>query len=135
MGSRSRDFEAKNNEGQSALHYAVTEYQIPMIEFLLQKGAKSEEKDISGYNSMHFAVLRIHKAIVEILIKHGTDLEAKYGSLSFTPLHITTLSGHAEIAQLLITNGARIDAKDSYGQRPLHWATLGVESKTLKVLL
>ena len=42
------NMEAKNYKGQSALHYAVTEYQIPIIEFLPQKGAKIEEKDIRG---------------------------------------------------------------------------------------
>ena len=73
------NIEAKNSDGQTALHYAVSKNKLPIVEFLLEKGAKIEQKDKNGYTSLFIAVSKGYKPIVEILIKHDADLMAKYG--------------------------------------------------------
>ena len=41
------DIDAKNSDGQTALHYAVSVNSFPIVEFLLQMGTKIDEKDKS----------------------------------------------------------------------------------------
>ena len=90
---KGESIEAKNADGQTAVHYAVSLNRLPIVEFLLEKGAKIEQKDKNGYTSLFIAVSKGYKPIVEILIKHGANLEAKYGAAQLTPLHIATEIG------------------------------------------
>ena len=75
------NIEAKNSDGQTALHYAVSINQSNIVEFLLQKRAKIDKKDKVGNAPIHTAVSRKYNRIVEILIKHNADLEAENGWL------------------------------------------------------
>ena len=38
------NIEAINSDDQTALHYAVSKNKLPIVEFLLEKGAKIEQK-------------------------------------------------------------------------------------------
>ena len=42
---KGENIEGKNSDGQTALHYAASVNRLPIVEFLLEKGAKIEEKD------------------------------------------------------------------------------------------
>jgi len=94
------DVNAKDEEGFTPLHYAMT------------VGRSILHRDMQG---------TVLKEIAEQLIANGADVNAK-DDRGRTPLHWAAYDGRNEIAELLITAGADVNAKDGGGDTPLDWA-------------
>ena len=52
---KGENIETKNSDGQTALQYAVSLNRLPIVELLLENGAKIEETDRKGYASLFIA--------------------------------------------------------------------------------
>ena len=83
------DVNAKDEEGFTPLHYAMT------------VGRSILHRDMQG---------TVLKEIAEQLIANGADVNAK-DDRGRTPLHWAAYDGRNEIAELLITAGADVNAK------------------------
>ena len=64
----------QDNNGQTALHIAVTKNQAIVISRLINKGADINITDSSGYKPIHNALLNRYKPVVKLLEEEGADI-------------------------------------------------------------
>jgi ankyrin repeat protein len=129
--SNGADVNAKNSEGSTPLHYAVTiaclrKRGTGMVELLLAKGADVNTKDNEGKTPLHWVsgYVNVSDDLVELLIANGADVNAKDND-GKTPMHwIIARYGSENMLEVLITNGADVNAKDNDGKTPLYYWTL-----------
>jgi hypothetical protein len=131
---------------------AADENNLPQVSRLLSGGADANATNNLGYTPLIVASLRGNVQIFKELVKHGADIEAK-DVLGCTPLHGACCKGHLAIVNELLSpndsNGATttilgkrksrgradIEAKDSFGNTPLHKASLSNHLPVVKALL
>ncbi len=151
---KAEDINAQNNDdGITALHWAVASHQINVTRMLLACGAnvdlvvKNEKshRESNGFAALHIAVFSNFEDIVSILLLAGANANAtiynpNYEFNGYTPLHIATEKGYHAIICDLVNAGANINAritrsKKIKGQTPLHIAALKNDLKTVQLLL
>jgi F-type H+/Na+-transporting ATPase subunit beta len=109
--------------GVTALHWAATTGDEPLLTFLLSRGADKNVKDLWGMTPLHHAVLMRQPAMVRLLLAHGADINAE-DTTGFTPLHHAVLRNSLEVAKLLLVKGANVQAADKRQRTPADWAML-----------
>jgi len=147
------DNRAKGSSRSPALHLAIKYGHGEIVELLLSKGAKPNERDINGQRSLHVVAENGRANMVKLLVQYGAGINDKnefrlpplcYASNAqvaealiangadvnwpderrATPLHSIARSGITEVAQVLLAHGADINAKDNSGWTPLHSAAI-----------
>uniref|UniRef100_A0A8B9N7N8 Ankyrin repeat protein n=1 Tax=Accipiter nisus TaxID=211598 RepID=A0A8B9N7N8_9AVES len=109
--------DGKDERGQTALSYAVSQGSENTAKVLLEAGA-TVQKNLHG--------------IVAALIDRGTDINA-YNEMQYTPLLLACETSKAESAEVLIEKGADFSIKTPASDTALHLAVqAGAASITLK---
>jgi ankyrin repeat protein len=145
------DNRGKGSSRLPALHVAIKYGHADIVELLLSKGAKPNERNIYGQGSLHVAAENGRANMVKLLVQYGAGINDKdefrlpplcYASNAqvaealiangadvnwpdkrhATFLHSIARSGITEVAQVLLAHGADINAKDNSGWTPLHSA-------------
>ena len=134
------NLDAKNNDGDTALHFAALYGYAETVKALIAAKANLEAKDNNDWTALHFAAYfgrtETVKILAQALIEVGAKLEAKDNSYGWTALHIAATKGHSEIVKTLIDLGANLEAKDnSYGWTALHFAAQNGHTETVKALI
>jgi hypothetical protein len=72
---RSVDISARGRFGETPLHVAVGDFRqnIPVVDFLLEKGAEKDARDRDGNTPLHIAVLTHNTAALSSLLAVGAD--------------------------------------------------------------
>jgi len=109
---------AKDETGDTPLHYAAQQKQPEMVLYLLGKGADVNAKDVNLRTPLHSSTIAGSKECTAILIERGADTKAA-DFREQMPLHYASQNGQKEIAEILIRAGSPLDAKNSYGRTPL----------------
>eukprot|EP00048_Salpingoeca_helianthica_P018946 m.243660 g.243660 ORF g.243660 m.243660 type:complete len:254 (-) comp28196_c0_seq1:154-915(-) len=149
---------AQNEDGLTALHFAVMCRQLAACTLLLQSGADPNLSSTRGLSSVHFAVAGARYellesarapvqteaphdcaqddneavALVELLLRHGGD-PTRLSGRGVSPLHMAARACPA-ICACLMTRGARVQpARD--GRTALHEACAFGNEATALVLL
>ena len=115
------DLNAKDWEGQSALHAAAEAGNYRVVELLVNSGANINVRDVFNKTPLHVAVSRDRGKTVEMLISLGADLEAVDKNQE-TPLYEAAYSRSFESAKILIEAGANVDHKNKDGVTPIYSA-------------
>jgi len=140
------DVNAKDEKGNTPLHYAVNASKVDVVQLLVEAGADVNARGNSNRLPLYMAVEEDNIAIAEYLIAHGADVNADrpledapyYSSIEmvqlliangadinagpWTALHSAVDKGWMELVELLIRNGAEVNAKDKRGNTPLHYS-------------
>jgi ankyrin repeat protein/L-ascorbate metabolism protein UlaG (beta-lactamase superfamily) len=120
--------EAKNDEGDTALHQAAgcrrgEEAALPLVRLLLEAGAAVEARNTSGQTPLLYASYAGFRRVVELLVAKGAVV--KYQDTNGrSPLHYAAREGHPAVVELLLKNGADPAAKDGQNRTPLDYAVL-----------
>ena len=120
--------EAKNDEGDTALHQAAgcrrgEEAALSLVRLLLEAGAAVEARNASGQTPLLYASYAGFGRVVELLVAKGAV--AKYQDANGrSPLHYAAREGHPAVVELLLKNGADPAAKDGQNRTPLDYAVL-----------
>src|SRR3990167_10232754 len=128
---------AKYGNGNTALHVAVEEGNMPLVEYLVTTGADLEAKNKDGDTALTLASYEGHESIVKFLIEKKANLEAK-GKNGNTPLSLSSLKGHESIVKFLIENNANLEAKaggEGKGRTPLARASFYGFESIVKLLI
>ena len=102
----------------SPLWWAIEYKRQPVVQLLLDHGAKPNEADSNGDTPLVKATKQEQTEMIGSLIEHGADVNAADNSGS-TPLHWAVQAKSLADAEMLIKNKAQIDAKTSDGFTPL----------------
>ncbi|XP_075688194.1 CARD- and ANK-domain containing inflammasome adapter protein-like [Rhinoderma darwinii] len=158
------DVNALNSSGETLLHVAASNGQVPVITFLLSKGAKVDAKDEKRRTALHRAAENGHTEAARVLLQAGANMYVLDND-SQSPLHLAAENNHhhvvklflqeegkryknrsnflhleaskdnSRLVEILVKNGANVDSTDEKQQTALYHAVSGGHEATVKVLL
>ena len=100
--------------GWRCLHSASYIGYLPIVQYLIEKGANIEAKDENQWTPLHIACFKGFLPIVQYLIEKGANIEAKDRDQN-TPLHIASSYGKTDVVKYLVSKGANKKAKNKDG--------------------
>ncbi|MEL7532818.1 MAG: ankyrin repeat domain-containing protein [Bacteroidota bacterium] len=115
------DLAQTNANGYSALHLAVDQRNLELVEALAQGGHPLEAMDPRGNTPLHRALEAGQKEIAEYL----SSLDYQYTELNRRgqhPIHQAIREGQNEVVENLIDNGTDLNILGESGMTPLHYA-------------
>lgn len=93
------------NDG-AALHCAAWKDHLPVVGFLILKGANVNAKFSNDYTPLIMAIIGGDKDVVAFLIEKGADVGVKDKQYNLTPLHLAASKGNLQVVQILLDKGA-----------------------------
>ena len=125
----------KTNEGFTALHYAVNNGNLLIVQLLKQYGAKFEAVTNLGKNAVHIAAEANQVTMLMYLIlNEALDIFCLDENGS-TPLHWACYSGAFEAVDYLLSLKADINAQDKERITPLFLAVDNNRENIVRILL
>jgi ankyrin repeat protein len=122
-------------DGTTALHYAVRNDDLTLVDRLLRAGANVKAANRYGVTPMALACENGSAPVVERLIKAGSPVNVS-GPLGETPLHLCARTGRPEAVKVLLANGATVDTIENWrGQTPLMWAAAEGHADAMRLLI
>jgi ankyrin repeat protein len=113
----------KNKQGMTPLHIAALKGNLPVVKFLLQKGALVDCKDNDWLTPLHRAACRGHLPVVAFLIENKALVNCQNKD-GFTPLHLACGQCHTDVVKYLIECGADSNMRDNTGFVPFFYANI-----------
>ncbi|PWW72552.1 ankyrin [Tuber magnatum] len=105
------DLDSKNEDGQTALHWAVIASDMKSaLQTLNAPGTRKRPKN-----------RKVNVGTIKLLIDRGAKVNERNG-VEQTPLHWAVVRGDLEAIELLLENGADLKAKDDEGADVIEWA-------------
>lgn len=115
------EMNAQDNEGKTAVHYAVQNQDLASIAYLAERGADLNIKDNQGQQPLIYSIIRGHLPLTQCLVEHGADVNIK-DNQGKRPLDYSVIQGHLPLTQCLVGHGADVNIKNDQGDTPLHVA-------------
>jgi len=119
--SRGANVNEKNNNNQTALHFASSKATLPTITLLLAHKASPRIRDTRHQLPIHRAAAVGSVPVIKRLLKAGSPLDHADVD-GCTPLHHAIAEGHGDAALFLILEGADSAKKDGEGRFALDTA-------------
>ena len=130
---------SRDEDGLTALHWAVSCNNLELVELLLSKGAQPGLTDSLGQTGLHRAVRTHNRELAALLLQNGGRpqpglINQKCGA-GRTPLHLAVRDNQPEMVSLLLEEGADVSLTDRQGWSCLHLAVIRGHSDCLVALL
>ena len=133
------DIHARDEYGETPLHYAAKYGTAGMVNVLLNAGADADidARDKFGETPLHYAASDGTAEMVNVLLNAGADADIDARDENGeTPLHFAASDGTAEMVNVLLNAGANIEAReDKFGETPLHYAASDGTAEMVNVIL
>ncbi len=130
------DVNAPQNDGTTALLWAVRYDDLETADALIRAGAKVSARNRDGATPLQLAALNGSAAMLEKLIKAGADPNAPVAATGDTALMMAARTGKTGALNVLIESGADVNAKESWGgTTALMWAVSERHPDAVKVLI
>ena len=115
------DVNAAQDDGATALHWAVYRDNVEVVDMLLRAGAKSAPNR-EGMTPLAMAALYGNAQIVDRLLKSGGDAKA-VGPNGESMVMFAARNGNPDVIRLLVEAGANVNAREPLrGTTALMWA-------------
>lgn len=127
--------EARDDQGQTLLHYAASGRDPDLVGFLVDKGAKVDLAGAQTKTPLHLAAINDRREIAAVLLKRGASLEIRddYGRTAL--VLCARERGQVATARVLIDAGADINAIDKFGSSALELAAWRGKGELVDLLL
>jgi ankyrin repeat protein len=126
--------ESGPNRGMTSLYFAAQSGCLPMVEALIEAGARTKIRTWNGMTAMHAAAEGGNAEVIRRLRNRRVDPNtlSKYGP---RPIHVAARAGYKDAVAALIDMGVPVDAKDKDGATPLAIAAVHNEMRVARFLL
>ena len=129
------DVNAREGDGATALHWAVSADDLELVSLLLGAGARADIANDLGVTPLHLAAANASAAIATQLIEAGAPVDAATPS-GVTPLMEAVRAGEASIVRALLAKGASANARETERQQTaLMWAAARRQPAIVRALL
>ncbi len=132
--NKGADLSIADENGFTALHWAVMQGHKSMTQLLLDRGADVSVADAKGQTALHMAVLHDNENAVRLLLDRGADLSVA-DAKGQTALHMTAFHDNENAVRLLLDRGADLSVTDENGNTALHWAAFRGNEILIRLLL
>jgi len=124
--------DARNRDGDTALHIAVRLNQRESGEYLLSRNASIFSLNAAGESPLYLALGGING--IRDWMVNSTTIQAKDG-LGNTMLHYAAEWGFNNAVSLIIRSGIPVDTPNATGQTPLFYAVKSDSPSTIRVFI
>lgn len=129
------DVNGKAPDGTTALHWAVYNGNVALVERLIQAGADVRAANEFGSTPLAEAATVGNTAIIEALLEAGAEVDAP-GADGQTALMVVARTGNTAAAEVLLKRGANVNAREAWrGQTALMWAAAQNQPAMVKLLI
>ncbi|MDR2214043.1 MAG: ankyrin repeat domain-containing protein [Pseudomonadales bacterium] len=129
------DVNERSVDGTSALHWAVYQGDLALVNLLIEHGADVNARNDYGATPLSTAAVNANAGIIQALLTAGADANARNAD-NETALMVVARAGGVEAARLLLTHGAEVNAAENLaGQTALMWAAAHRHPDMLRLLL
>ena len=128
---RGMDINTVDRSGDTLLLQAVRLDMPELIEYLIQRRARLNNRNRNGETALSIAAFSGKMPYVQRLVEAGAEVNF-YG---WPPLAYAAFNGHRDIVEYLLKRGAEIDAKTANGSTALFWAARNGHTEVVKLLL
>jgi ankyrin repeat protein len=123
------------SDGTTALHWAVHNGDVDLVDRLLRAGADAKAKNQFGATPMSEAAFLGNVAIIEKLLKAGADPDSPSAD-GQTAMMLIARTENVAAAKLLLEHGAHVDAKENQKeQTALMWASAESQPAMVRELI
>ena len=129
------DVNAPQNDGATALHWAVYRGDRDLVVTLVRAGANVKAANRDGVTPLWLASINGDASILASLIEGGADANEKL-PFGRTPLMVASRTGNVDAMKVLLDHGADPNAKETLrGTTPLMWAADEGHAAAVKLLI
>ncbi|KAJ5318616.1 hypothetical protein N7476_005036 [Penicillium atrosanguineum] len=132
----------KDDQGRTALWYAIDNCEERLIQQLLKKGSSIGEPDYTGFSPLSVAIDQGNLDSVNMLLssmaqfgQRGRCFPTADADEMEPPLCLAVRKRQAKIACLLLSHGDQVNSRDLYQRSPLHIAVENGDVKNTAMLL
>lgn len=131
--------EAKNPEGETALHQAAgcrrgEPAALPIVHLLLDSGAVVDARNTGGQTPLLYASYAGFARVAELLVSRGAAVQYQDAN-GRSPVHYAAREGNPAVVEFLIKNGANLSLRDNQNRTPLDYAVLRDKQAVVETLL
>ena len=119
--AKGADIEARDRDGDTALHMAAIQAGPAVIAALIAGGADPNARSTEGQTPLFHAAEHGNLQAVKALLAAGADVNARNKD-SHTPLFYAIDQGHRPVVEALLAIGADLSVRDKDGDTPLDLA-------------
>jgi ankyrin repeat protein len=130
------DVNAPQNDGTTALMWAVRYDDLDTADALIRAGAKVSAVNRDGATPLGLAAINGSAPMLQKLIKAGADPNGALSKNGDTALMMAARTGNPAALNALIESGANVNARESWGgTTPLMWAVSERHADAAKMLI
>ena len=134
--ARKADVNVAQVDGTTALHWAVEQDDLEIVDLLLRAGARVSARTREGVTPLQLAAINGSAPMLDRLLKAGADPNAALTPAGDTALMMAARTGKTDAIRVLAEAGANVNAKEGWGgTTPLMWAVSEGHGEAAKVLI
>jgi len=115
----------RSHDGRTPIFWAAYKNNVPLMQKLIEKGAKTDLIDSHGYSLVNFAATtgQMNQAIYDLCLEQGADFSKERNNDGANPIHlIVPFLKDTELISYFEKHGVDFKAKDDHGNNAFVYA-------------
>ncbi|XP_026288164.1 tyrosine-protein kinase Shark [Frankliniella occidentalis] len=130
-----RSLDAKNEDGQTAVHVASRLGQDDILKKLIESNANINCRDTAGYTPLHYACRNNKASTARILVDMGgANIQIRHTETGHVPLHEAASNGHVDVVTVLLSLNAPVNPRTVNNETPADLAHFNRFTECAKML-
>ncbi|KAA8572388.1 hypothetical protein EYC84_003010 [Monilinia fructicola] len=132
--SKGANIDLKDNDGDTALIFAILRAKKELAEALLLKKANVDIQNNHGATALHCVEYGISQKVIDLLVEKVANVDLKTND-GDTALIWAILRNNNELAEALLLKKANVNIQNNHGATALHCVEYGISQKVIDLLV